>query len=215
MVFRRRPKTSAAPANPTSSPDLRVRVSSRLLANALAGVLERHEQLTILDLGPGSAGTVDFFAELDCPTRITFADCHSLATDLAHAANAESPPSFASKVLLAAQHMGLDEPIDLVLLWDYLHYFDLESIEVLSSALQPYIHNKTRGYGFGTLHSDQGIKPYNYSIASDTEVFLQPRAEQALPFSPSQQALTDNFICLRISRGTLLQEGHLELLLEA
>lgn len=212
MAFLRRPGRPAQ----TTQDATPARVTSRLLASALEDLSDRTERITVLDLGSGAAGTVEYFASLDCPTRLIFGDSQALLDVLPQAASEDEPYPFAKVVRAFTQHLGLEEqmPIDLILLWDYLHYFDLQTIEALSSALQPHIYSGTRGYGFGTLYNDRGINPYNYAIANESEVFMQPAAQASLPYGHSQQALGENFICLRISRGTLLQEGHLELLLE-
>lgn len=211
MAFLRRTATAAETTQEASQ----TRVASRLLAAALEGVADRQQRLNVLDLGSGTKGTVDFFAELECPTHLVFADCATFISSQPDP-DPENPPSFAQQVSELTRYLNIEPglELDLILLWDYLHYMNLEQVEMLSCALQPHIHTNTRGYGFGTLHNDQGIKAFHYAIASEAEVFMRPAAAARLPYGHSQQALSENFICLRISRGTLLQEGHLELLLE-
>ena len=194
-------------------------VASRLLAQALEATVERTERIHVLDLSGGSSGTVAFFSNLACPTHLTFADCHDLVKAINEAdADKDEPLSFTQRVALCRTHLALptDLQLDLILIWDFLHYFDTTTLEALSNALQPHIHHKTRAYGFGSLHSDRGIKAYNYAIASEKSIFMRSRdgSVSTLPHAHSQQQLSENFVCLRIGHGTLLQEGYLELLLE-
>ena len=194
-------------------------VASRLLAQALEATVERTERINVLDLSGGSSGTVAFFNNLDCPTHLTFADCDGLVEAIEQAnTDKDESLSFVQRVSLCQAHLDLptDLQLDLILLWDFLHYFDTTTLEALSNTIQPHIHQGTRAYGFGSLHSHRGIKAYNYAIASENSIFMRPRGDSAsiLPQAHSQQQLSENFICLRIGRGTLLQEGHLELLLE-
>lgn len=194
-------------------------VASRLLAQALEATTERTECINVLDLSGGSSGTVSFFSNLECPTHLIFADCQDLVKAINEAdANKDGPLPFTQRVALCRAHLALPKgsQLDLILIWDFLHYFNKTTLEALSNALQPHIHHATRGYGFGSLHSDRGIKAYNYAIASENSIFMHSKggAASTLPYAHSQQQLTENFVCLRIGRGTLLQEGHLELLLE-
>ena len=215
MSFLRRQATRASQASTQETKT--EALPSRLLEHILTPLLEREDPLTVLDLGDGAAGTVDFFSSLICPTRLIFADSPSLAASL-KPTDPEDPPDFLDLVASWRSHLQMpdDTQLDLILLWDCLHLFEATAIEALSSALQPHITSATQGYGFGSLYSDQGLAASRYAIDSaDSLAVRNPKEAAKLPFAHSQQTLTENFICLRIARGTLLREGHLELLLEA
>ena len=189
-------------------------VDSRLLPQLFAGI-ETRDQITVLDLGSGSSATLNYFSQLDAPARVTFADVLEARPKLDALADSEDPfdPIEAMDIWRVQLDLAPATQIDYILFWDYLHYFQREAIEALSNAIQPHIHKETRGYGFGSLHSDKPIRRGKYAVGNDAQVIITPEADR-LPFSHSQQVIADNFICLQISRGTLLQEGHLELLLE-
>ena len=214
MAFRRRTSAPVASVATPLAP-----VPSRLLTQLLEHLEDRDEDLCVLDLGPGTPGSVDFFASLPCRTKLTFVDADAVLEDMqSREAALEEGESLDFTTLLdvwaKALELPLKQDIDLLLLWDHPHKFPLLAIEALSSALQPHIHKGTAGYAFGTLHSDQPMQPYRYSIHDATSVAMRPLENDALPYSHSQQALAENFVCMRIARGTLLREGHLELLLE-
>lgn len=215
MAFLRRTTPKAEAAQKLSQPT----VVSRLLATALEGTDERTERFTLLDLGCGTAGTVQFFGGLNCATHLVFSDCRTLAEELANAREAEEEALSCDQITsICRHHLALPDELqlDLILFWDFLHFFDLMTVRVLSTILLPHLHQNSRGYGFSSLYNDQAIKPYNYAITSGSEVCMRapPPANPGLPFAHSQQTLSENFTCMRISRGTLLKEGHLELLLE-
>lgn len=189
-------------------------VDSRLLPQLFAGI-ETRDHITVLDLGSGSSATLNYFSQLDAPARVTFADVLEARPQLDALADSEElfDPIEAMDIWRVQLDLAPATQIDYILFWDYLHYFQKEAIEALSNAIQPHIHKETRGYGFGSLHSDKPIRRGKYAVGNDAQVIITPEADR-LPFSHSQQVIADNFICLQISRGTLLQEGHLELLLE-
>jgi hypothetical protein len=104
---------------------------------------------------------------------------------------------------------------DICLLWDYLHYLDIPTMEALSAVLQPRVHNNTRGYGFGTLHGKKPDDAYQYGIDGLAQLCARPNPDEPQYRAHSQQRVGDHFLALRIARGTLLRAGRLELLFEA
>ncbi|NKC00600.1 MAG: hypothetical protein GKR90_19200 [Pseudomonadales bacterium] len=211
MAFRRRQPSPDEKASTADAPQL---VKSRLLPQLFAGLNDR-AHISVLDLGAGSAATLSFFGQLETPAKITFADALDLTGQLRPATDDE-PFDFSQTVQIWQSHLALQsgDQIDYLLMWDYLHYFEPSVIEALSSALQPYVHRESRGYGFGSLHSDKPIRGGVYAIGDEESVAITPDPAP-LPFAHSQQVIADNFVCMQITRGTLLQEGHLELLFEA
>lgn len=211
MAFRRRRNASDDEFKATEDSQT---VISRLLPELFTD-LEAFARITVLDLGSGSAATLKFFSELSIPAQVTFVDALELKPHFDALAESDEPFDLVEAMDAWRVQLGIapTAQVDFILLWDYLHYFRPEAIEALASALQPHIHRRTRGYGFGSLHSDKPIRRGSYAIGGLDQVVISPESD-ALPFSHSQQVIADNFVCLQIARGTLLQEGHLELLLE-
>lgn len=187
-----------------------VRTTSRLLPELLRGY-EPGDRITVLDLGPGNASTVEFFARYR--SKIYFAD---LTDNPAIAAN---DMDTSRETLVGFINRQLSIPagaqIDICLFWDYLHFIDLKTIGALSQVLQPLLHSNSRGYGFGALH---GGRPEDVSLYGITEV--DTLVSTTVPSQPkyiphSQQKLSEHLLSLKIARGTLLREGRLELLFES
>lgn len=172
---------------------------------------EPGSRVTVLDLGPGCASTVRYFSDFVC--HLVFYDI----LECEHLIHPDEDADYVSAIKHCQRHMALPPnlQIDVLLLWDYLHFLDVKSIEALSIVLQPHVHQQTKAYGFGSLHSDKPMYRRRYGVHSAQELQLHESTDQPLPYAHSQQRLTDAFMCLRITRGTLLQEGHLELLFEA
>ena len=210
MRLRRR----AEPAKPAAAPAKRT-VSSRLLPELLTPENWQGDKLNVLDLSIGTGPTVDFFVNLEVPTRLIFADCQSLAEALTRQPDAE-PQDFLEILDAVRNHFCLPQnfSIDLLLIWDCLHFFDLKGVEAISTLLQPCIHADTLGYGFGSLHNDAKMTGAQYALTADVEVLITPQ-ESKLRHPHSQQAMAEYFLCMKIGRGTLLQEGLLELQLTA
>ncbi len=185
-------------------------VYSRLLPEVFAGY-EDGESLTVLDLGTGSASTVAFLSRFR--TRIIFADLleHPMALR-----PGDDPNPLGLQQTIARQ-LALPEAamVDVVLLWDYLHYIELATIEALSAVLQPHLHRGSRGYGFGALHGRKPTDANRYGIADRDHLLAKPTEQDPQYYAHSQQRLSEHFAALRIARGTLLREGRLELLFTA
>ena len=209
MVF---PRRHTVPEVPTTAS--RYHLTSRLLPKVFADIDQR-KSIQVLDLGGGSGQTVAFFSSLPTKSRIVFADALAL-NDVWLNTIEDEEVDFSQAVEAWRLHLGLNpaDKIDYLLLWDYLHYFKPAAVEALSSALLPHIHQKTKGYGFGSLHSDMPMPGGTYALDTAERLLIKPYPEP-LPYGHSQQIIADHFMCMRISRGTLLREGHLELLFEA
>ncbi|MEM9622971.1 MAG: hypothetical protein AAF993_15070 [Pseudomonadota bacterium] len=207
MRLSKKPAKTAEAAQPADKPET---VNSRLLPEALTG-LESEQRLAILDLGPGDAATVSFFSQFNA--RMFF-------LDLLDCEEIIDPPedlSLADAIKICQRHIKLPHDVyfDVVLLWDYLHYLQVPMLEALSATLQSHLMRHARGYGFGALHGDQPLQRIRYGIAGAAALVSRP-PEPHVPFKAySQQRLNEHFLCMRIGKATLLQEGRLELLFEA
>ncbi len=202
---------------------------SRLLPEALSRLTQSDGSYRVLDLGPGSHHTTRFFSDVAAcenrmrHVRLYFCDCLELFTRLNKTSAPDQPedqpeeqPTYLQRVAAWREQLGLagDETLDLVLFWDYLHYFDKDTLDALSSALQPHIQRHTRGYGFGNLRPGQKLPCRQYGVHALDSISCADLPEESLPYGHSQKFLSEHFSCMRIARSTLLQEGHLELLFE-
>ena len=189
-------------------------IATRLLPEVFAGI-EADSPLTVVDLGPGCAATLNFLGRYRA--KVFFAD---LPSCLPLAAGAYQEDDRDNLIRIAREHIGLaeDTRVDICLLWDYLHLLDTPRLEVLSAALAPHVHRGSRAHGFGALHSNRPPDIGHFGIADLHH--LTPLTSDA-PFAPqsyhthTQMHIAEHFTCFRIARGTLLQEGRLEILFEA
>ena len=182
-------------------------VHSRLLPELFAGY-EDGDALTVLDLGSGSASTVAFLSHFRA--RIFFADL--LEHPMSLAPGDEPNPLGLQQTIARQLALPDDIQIDVCLLWDYLHYIELPTLEALSAVLSPRLHRNSRGYGFGALHGHKPLDSNRYGIADRNHLIAQPEPDEPRYFAHSQQRLNEHFPAMRIRRGTLLREGRLELL---
>ncbi len=190
------------------------RLTSRLLPQLFDGI-EDKQNVSVLDLGGGTPSTLAFFSNLDVPARVIFGDVMTERHNFQPEGD-EVATNFDSAVQRWRDYLDLDtaDQIDYLLVWDFLHYFEPRVVEALSYALQPHVHRSTKAYGFGTLRSDSPLNGSRCAVSDAASLNMMPLPEP-LPFSHSQQVIAENFVCLQITRATLLQEGHLELLFEA
>lgn len=187
-----------------------VHTTSRLLPELLRG-FEPGDRITVLDLGPGNASTVDFLARFK--SRIYFAD---LTDNPVIAANdMDTPHETLAGFIQRQLSVPSGTQIDICLFWDYLHFIDLKTIDALSQVLQPLLHSNSRGYGFGALHGGRPEDVSLYGIADVDTLTSTTITSQPKYIAHSQQKLSEHLLSLRISRGTLLREGRLELLFES
>ena len=199
--------SQAASRTPTA---MQVRTTSRQLPVLLRGY-EPGDRITVLDLGPGNASTVDFLARYK--SKVYFAD---LTDNPAIAAN-EMDTSLETLAGFIQRQLAVPSgtQIDICLFWDYLHFIDLKTIDALSQVLQPLLHSNSRAYGFGALHGGRPEDVSLYGIA-DTDTLTSTTVTSQPKYIPhSQQKLSEHLLSLKISRGTLLREGRLELLFES
>ncbi len=205
MAFRERQNSSS-----TSSPVQQAAptlIASRLLPEVFGG-FEPGDPITVLDLGAGNTSTLEFLSQYRA--KIYFAD-------LLDNPAIRNPPEATDTATLAGfiqRQLGLaqDTQIDVCLFWDYLHYIDLAMVEALSLVLQTKLSSRCVGYGFGALHGKRPSDANSYGIADIDTLAARPLSREPTYFAHSQQRLNERFGVLKITRGTLLREGRLELL---
>lgn len=184
-------------------------IASRLLPMLLESIEDR-DRLVVLDVGPGSQSTVDFFSQYNA--RIQFIDLFSneLFTNPSEEADEES----ACRSFVEYLELPEDVTFDVCLFWDALQRVDLTVLRGLSRALRPHFDSRTLGYGFGALYA-QNLDHYRYGIWDHDHLVARSEEVEGRFFAHTQQQLGDNFTSLTIQRATLLRDGRLELLLDA
>ena len=168
------------------------------------------DRITVLDLGPGNADTIRYLSQFRA--RVYFADLldHPHLSQLPEDCDDQQIAAWFEEQLAMPQ----DALLDVCLLWDYLHYFNLHTLEILSSVLQRQLAKGARGYGFGTLQGKPPGDTNEYGIIDSKTLTTHPVSQAHHYFAHSQQRLSEHFPALHIVRGTLLREGRLELLMQ-
>jgi hypothetical protein len=187
-------------------------------------VLERIDEarpLTVLDVGGGNAETIEFFSRYRC--RLHFADLFDTA-ELGGVPEDEDPVAYFTGVFRALLDFQADTRFDVCLLWDFLNYLPVPALTGFSRALRPFLRADTVGHGFGAFKAtapgsswtapEQG---FAYGVVDQETLVVRPRpgASRAPTHPHSRKVVAEALECFEIARGTLLQDGAMELLLEA
>ncbi|MDA1075689.1 MAG: hypothetical protein O3A63_13150 [Proteobacteria bacterium] len=161
------------------------------------------ERITVLDVGPGSPETVNYFSQFRC--RLMFADLYS-------GLNTQTEPDFED--LLAFPE---DTRFDICLLWDVLNYMSVDEVVAFSAHLQPFLHENSHGHGYGAFSRSKPILVSRYGVATSREVIVRPDVDSTLtaPHPHVQAEISSLLSCFSLKRRTLLQGGRLEFLLQA
>lgn len=201
----------------TSGPELR----QSLLLPLLFERLDESEPFTVLDVGPGVGETVEFFARYRC--RLHFADLFD-APELEDRPEEEAEAHFEAvfEKLLA---FPVTTRFDVCLLWDFLNYLPVPALRAFSTVLSPYLHRHSVGHGFGAFKAtapgmswaapEAGLA---YGIRDVDSLVVRPRSSAGgavAAYPHSRTVLAESFRCFEVVRGTLLQEGAMELLFKA
>jgi hypothetical protein len=201
------------------SPDSHPEPRQTLLLPLLFERIDEEHPLTVLDVGSGVAETIQFFAEFRC--RLHFADLYDVA-ELA-ALPDDDVDEYYDGVFARLFGFPPDTSFDVCLLWDFLNHLPVPALRAFSRALAPYLHRRTVGHGFGAFKATApalaGNAPelgFCYGIRARDQLVVRPRAGSTAASHPhSRTVLADSFKCFEIVRGTLLQEGAMELFLQA
>lgn len=190
-----------------------------LLLPLLLEHVDDQRQLTILDVGGGVAETVAFFSSFYC--RLHFADLFD-APQLMEPPEGDPQEHFA-RVFAELLDFPPGTEFDICLLWDLPNYLPLPALRAFSAALRPFLHHDTRGHGFGAFKASAPAMarnapdvPLGFGIHDSGRLAVRPRnSGMAVCYSHSRAVLADAFSCFEITRGTLLRDGAMELLLHA
>lgn len=164
----------------------------------------------MLDLGSATAETVDFFCQFRC--KLYFAGFNTASVPLPEAEKSEAE--------LAAEFSAfLDFPqgikFDVCLFWDYPSLLDSSGLKAFGAALKPYMAEHARAYGFGVLNSKSQLELREYRIKDISTIQVRDAGGKQKPlFHHTQRDFEELLPGFEVEKGTLLQHGKLEVLLE-
>lgn len=202
-------KIESGDALPRMGP-IKSRQPSKLLPSLFRTVDVDH-RLTVLEIGPALAETVDFFSQYKC--RLHFVDLmHEpcVREQQVKLSEKELRHAFEEQFRFPA-----DTRIDICLFWDFLSYLDDPALRAFNSALRPWLHERTRVHGFGMHHLAIRLENIHYGIVNQETLSIRDRRSPQLPSYPhSQIEMHEMMSCFDFERGLLLPEGKLEMLLK-
>ena len=176
-------------------------------------VLERldlGERFRVLDAGPATPQTVEFFADYKC--HLHFADLYDEAVLLEQ--DTLEPEDLEAHLEQTLSLRG--DPFDLCLLWDAPNYLNANALRAFGNALRPFVHRRTLAHGFGAFKETQPFTTQRYSITGADQLLAQPATHPVGPKYPvTQNALVAALPFFTVVRGTLMADGRVELFLEA
>lgn len=208
------------PPNPADAPATAgAEVRTTLLMPSLFERLEEGESLSVLDVGYGVSDTLTFFSQYR--SRVHFAGLYD-ARDL-QVLPADDVEAHLEQACERLFSFPAGTTFDICLLWDFLNYLPVPALRAFSNALWPYLHERTVGHGFGAFKAGApGASPsgreagMQYGVRDAGHLVVRPRQGGSPPTHPhSRTVLTSTFRCFDVTRGTLLREGNMELLLQA
>jgi len=186
------------------------RHSSKLFPDLFKSV-DPDQRLTVLEIGPALAETVDFFSQFKC--RLHFVDLFNQAFVR------EQQSRLSEKEMRHAFEEQLRFPagtqIDICLLWDFLCYLDDAALRGFNSALHRWLHPGTRAHGFGVHHLAIRVENIQYGVIDRQTFSVRNRKSAQLKHYPhSQIEMHEMLNSFDFERGLLLPEGKLEMLLK-
>ncbi|MGV6807971.1 MAG: hypothetical protein ACWA5K_08740 [bacterium] len=167
--------------------------------------------VVVLELGRPAPETLDFLSQFRCRLYVVDIPGH------------EPPPTYDEETtdeeLTRRFSDWLDIPaefsFDVVFFWDLFSQFDRRSLAALSRALLPYTHKKTLVHGFGILNRNTPPEYFHYRVSSmDRLLSYAPNTRPSQLYGYSQQDLENVLDGMKILKGTLHQQGRLEVVLK-
>jgi hypothetical protein len=183
---------------------------SQLLSSLLAEI-DIGRRLTVLDIGPASPETVEFFSQFKC--RIYFADL--FAEDVLGEQNEETTVTEMQDRFSSLLDYPAECGFDICLLWDVLNYLDEPAVQGFTKALLPFLSATSKIHGFTTLKASINLPNQRYSIQQTG--CLKVRAGKTQPdryYPHSQLALNKMLYGMDVHKARLFTNGLLEILLE-
>ncbi|MGS2723380.1 hypothetical protein ACVBEJ_06510 [Porticoccus sp. GXU_MW_L64] len=197
-----------------SHSDSAANVQQSQLFATLTERLEPEQPLSVLDVGPGVAATLDFFSAYRC--RLQFADLFDLLPlpVVDEGLTEDQKQQQLQQYFTRALALPEGRCFDLLLFWDLFNYLDNSALAALSQALQPHVHSGTRGHGFVQRDRQKTPSDYRYGVASESSFTLQPGSRQGLQRHCHAQAVVERQLqAFTIQRGVLMLDGRLEFVL--
>jgi hypothetical protein len=183
---------------------------SKLFAS-LFQLRDVNQRLTVLEIGIALPETVEFFSQFKC--RLHFVDLfrEPFVAGQADLSETELRHAFEEKFRFSA-----GTRIDLCLFWDFLSYLDDPALRAFNSALMPWLHGGSRGYGFGVHHLAIRLANVQYGIRDRETLTLRERFTRQMRSHPhSHIEMREMLTCFDFERGLLLPDGKLEMLLKS
>ncbi|MDM3870321.1 methyltransferase domain-containing protein [Porticoccus sp. W117] len=211
-------KTTAEPPPRQESGDTgsAATVQQSQLFATLTERLEPEQPLSVLDIGPGVAATLEFFSAYRC--RLQFADLFDLLPMAAteEGLTEEQKQQQLQQQFTEALALPADARFDLILFWDLFNYLDSSALAALSQALQPHLHKGSRGHGFVQRDRQKTPPDYGYGVRSENSFTIKPCTRQGLQKHCHAQASVERQLQgFTIQRGVLMLDGRLEFVLHA
>jgi hypothetical protein len=201
-------KIESADGTPAMGP-VKSRQPSKLFPD-LFKTIDPDHRLTVLEIGPAVAETVEFFSQYKC--RLHFVDLFHepfVREQQARLSEKELRHAFEEQFRFPA-----GTRIDICLFWDFLCYLDDAALRAFNSALRPWLHEKSRAHGFGVHHLAIRVDNVQYGVLNRETLSIRSRRTVQLHHHPhSQVEMHEMLNCLAFERGLLLPEGKLEMLL--
>ncbi|WIO73284.1 hypothetical protein QP938_08175 [Porticoccaceae bacterium LTM1] len=184
-------------------------LKSQLLPQLFEG-REVGDSLTVLDVGLANPDTVTFLSRYR--TRLHCLDLYSEPVLTLQESDA------GQKELRDEFHQILNFPahteFDICLLWDFPNYLNQTALRAFSEALMPWLSVNSLLHGFGIHKPGTVISSCHYGVTSPTEISVRSGEAGDALYPHRQGELSKEFRGLEVSRGTLLSNGKLEVLLK-
>jgi hypothetical protein len=173
--------------------------------------IDEERRLTVLNIGPALAETVEFFSRYRC--KLHFID---LFGDLPKLVASEDATCSLPQLFLELMHIPPGTRFDICLFWDLFNFLDRAAIAALLGTLRPHLHSDSLGHGFAVHNLKTAQSGKIYGIGELDQITLRPRPAALPGYSPHNQGQLEKLLdCFRVTRSVLLAESRLELLLRA
>ena len=165
------------------------------------------ERMVVLDMGPATASTVQFFNQFKC--RLNFVDLFSADFVVNPSEDATHEELVAE--FQAAINLPVGSRVDICLFWDFFTYLDGPALKAFIEALDPYVDSNTRGHSLGVLNARNGLPFCQYGIQTMDGLHQTHLTGSQLPIYPhSQRDLNSLLNYFEIDKSRLMPDGRVE-----